>query len=366
MASKRSVTIPKITQLPSGKYNCYLRIKNANGETQNISITDESYAAVEAKAKAIKAGVMEAAKQPRSLPTLGEAIDRYIAERSNVLSPSTIRGYEIIKRTRFQAYMGRNLSRLDERMCRTMVNAEASLCSAKTLKNAWRFVSSVIYNETGKRFTVMLPQEVKKPHAFLDFEQIKIFVKAIHGSPYEIAALMALHSLRASEIFAMDWTKIDLEKETMTISGAVVRGPDNKFVKKDTNKNRSSQRTVNILIPQLLSALNAADKSQSLITFAQSTFFENINLVCRDNGLPEVGIHGLRHSFASLAYHLGIPKEITMQIGGWKNDTVMEDIYTHLALADIDVHRAKFRAFYAEIADENADEFQKSAKSADF
>lgn len=357
MASKRSVTIPKITQLPSGKYNCYLRIKDANGETQNISITDESYAAVEAKAKAIKAGVMEAAKQPRSLPTLGEAIDRYIAERSNVLSPSTIMGYTIIQRTRFQAYMGRNLSRLDERMCRTMVNAEASLCSAKTLKNAWRFVSSVIYNETGKRFTVMLPQEVKKPHAFLDFEQIKIFVKAIHGSPYEIAALMALHSLRSSEIFAMDWAKVDLNNGTLLISGAVVPDSSFKLVKKETNKNKSSQRVINILIPQLLAALKAADKSKPLINFSQSALYKYINRICAVNGLPQVGIHGLRHSFASLAYHLGIPKEITMQIGGWQNDAVMSDIYTHLALTDIDVHRAKIQDFYARIADENADDF---------
>lgn len=357
MASKRSVTIPKITQLPSGKYNCYLRLKDENGEVQNISITDESYAAVEAKAKAIKAGVMEAAKQPRSLPTLGEAIDRYIAERSNVLSPSTIRGYIMIKRSRFQPYMGRNLSRFDERMCRTMVNAEASLCSAKTLKNAWRFVSSVIYNETGKRFTVMLPQEVKKPHAFLDFEQIKIFVKAIHGSPYEIAALMALHSLRVSEIFAMDWAKIDLKNELLIISGSVVRGPDGKNTKKSTNKNANSQRQINILIPQLLTALKNADKSKPIINFQQDALFKNINRICKANELPEVGTHGLRHSFASLAYHLGIPKEITMQIGGWKNDKVMNEIYTHLANVDIDIHRAKIRDFYTQIADENADEF---------
>ena len=57
--------------------------------------------------------------------------------------------------------------------------------------------------------------------------------------------------------------------------------------------------------------------------------------MCRKNGLPEVGLHGLRHSFASLAYHLGISERVAMRIGGWSNTATMHEIYTHLASADI-------------------------------
>lgn len=346
MAKKKGVSIPKITQLPSGAYNCYLRIKDERGVTQNISITDNDYAVVEAKAIAIKSGVMEAQKNPRQLPTLEKAIENYIAERSNTLSQSTIRGYDIIKRTRFQPYMQRSLSRFDERTCRRMVNEEAALCSPKTLKNAWRFVSSAIYNETGRRYDVSLPQEIKTPHKFLDYEQIKIFVLALRGESIEIAALLALSSLRLSEILALDWDKVDIKNGTIRVAGAVVRNKDNELVKKATNKNDTSTRTVQIFIPRLYDLLAAADKSKPLITVNQHSLYYNINRICRENDLPEVGTHGLRHSFASLAYHLQIPKEIAMEIGGWQNDKIMSEIYTHLAAADINEHREKLKAFY--------------------
>lgn len=349
MPKKKGVTIPKIKQLPSGAYNCYMRLKDADGTVRNISITEPDYATVEAKAKAIKSGIMEAGKQPRHL-TLTQAVDNYISERSNTLSPSTIRGYRIIQRTRFKNYMERDVSSFTERRCRSMVNDEATFCSPKTLKNAWRFISSVIFNETGERFSVPLPQETREPHKFLDYTQIAVFVQAIRGSSIEIPALFALCSLRLSEILAVDWSKIDLAAGTVRVSGAVVRDSANQLVSKKSNKNSSSTRVVKIFIPRLLELLEQADKDEPVISVTSSAFYRIVQRICRENGLPEVGIHGLRHSFASLSYHLGIPEEIAMEIGGWKNDKIMSEIYTHLAAGDVNLHRDKLTDFFTNIS----------------
>ncbi|MGM9550390.1 MAG: tyrosine-type recombinase/integrase [Faecousia sp.] len=59
-----------------------------------------------------------------------------------------------------------------------------------------------------------------------------------------------------------------------------------------------------------------------------------------------MGNHGLRHSFASLAYHLGIPEKIAMEIGGWEDSKVMHDIYTHLAKKDIAKRSQEFSDFF--------------------
>ena len=104
-----------------------------------------------------------------------------------------------------------------------------------------------------------------------------------------------------------------------------------------------------IFIPRLLELLRAADKTKPLIEVNQHSLYYNINRICRENELPEVGTHGLRHSFASLAYHLQIPKEIAMEIGGWQNDKIMSEIYTHLAAADINEHRERLKKFYSEL-----------------
>ena len=74
--------------------------------------------------------------------------------------------------------------------------------------------------------------------------------------------------------------------------------------------------------------------------------YRQINRVCAANGLPKVGNHGLRHSFASLAYHLGIPEKIAMEIGGWEDSKVMHDIYTHLSKKDIAKRSQQFSDFF--------------------
>lgn len=350
MPKKKGVSIPKITQLPSGAYNCYLRIKDADGVTQNISVTDADYKTVEAKAIAIKSGLMQAEKSPRQLPTLEKAIDNYIAERSNILSPSTIRGYRKIQQCRFQSYMRRNLAAFNERLCLRMVNEETPLCSPKTLRNAWSFVATVIENETGKRYSVPLPKSKKVPHAFLDFQQIKTFVLAIQGSTFEIPALLALNSLRRSEIYGLRWEDINLESGTISINGAVVVDENEQRIYKDTAKNETSNRTIEIVIPRLLDLMRSADKLKPIVNSSPDTLLRQVNRICEQNNLPKVGVHGLRHSFASLAYHLRIPKEIAREIGGWKNDLVMDEIYTHLAAADVNEHRERLKAFYSEFS----------------
>jgi len=63
------------------------------------------------------------------------------------------------------------------------------------------------------------------------------------------------------------------------------------------------------MIPELLAALEAVeDKSGPVVRCNPNTIYHQINRVCARNGLPRVGTHGLRHSFASLGYHLGVPE----------------------------------------------------------
>ena len=63
--------------------------------------------------------------------------------------------------------------------------------------------------------------------------------------------------------------------------------------------------------------------------------------------LPMVGTHGLRHSFASLAYYLEVPEKVTMEIGGWADDQTMRRIYTHIAQADVKRYEQAFSGFFA-------------------
>ena len=96
---KSNVKIPTARQLPSGNWFVQLRI-----DGRSISITKPTQREAVAEALAIKEGIIKAKNTPRNAITLKAAMEDYISQRENVLSPATIAGYHVIRRNRFQQH----------------------------------------------------------------------------------------------------------------------------------------------------------------------------------------------------------------------------------------------------------------------
>lgn len=334
---------PKARKLPSGSWYCRVRVGG-----NDISITRPTKAEAVADAMAIKVGAKETPQHPVASQnlTVHQAIENYISSRENVLSPSTVAFYRAVQRTRFQAAANKKIAEISQRQWQQIVNAEARRCSAKTLKNAWGLLHSVIIETTDQQVNVRLPQVVEKSRPFLEPEQVLIFVQAVKGSDVEIPALLALSSLRRSEILALKWDNIDFRKGTISVEGAAVIGPDGKLVQKDTNKNASSRRVIPMIAPLRVALENVAVKKGLVVDVPPNSIYKQINEICRSAGLPEVGVHGLRRSFASLAYHLEFSEEMMMRIGGWSDIYTMRKIYTKLSEKDIAEKSSVFTTFF--------------------
>lgn len=314
---------------------------------EGVLVSEDTAAEATAKAKAIRAGFIDIKKHPQAV-TLEKAIDNYIDVRSNVLSPSTLAGYKSLKKNRFKSVMHSPLT--DIKDWQRVINAEAAICSPKTVKNAWGLVRPAIEAAGVDLPKVKLPQLIPKEPVFLAPEQIGTFVAAVKGTPVEIPALLGLHSLRRSEIAALDWSNIDLKKRIIKVSGAVVPNENWTLVEKPTNKNTASTRTIPIMIPELYDALQAVqNKSGKVVTCYISTVYDRVNKVCAEHNLPRLGVHGLRHSFASLAYHLHMNEQTAMQIGGWSDYATMRKIYTHLSTQDVNDAVNSMSDFYTNI-----------------
>ena len=347
--------IPKARKMTSGNYFIQLRIKQPDGSTRSISVTGATEKLCAAKAAAIKGGLIE--EKNTAVETLSAAIDDYIRLRENVLSPSTIRGYRIIQKNRFCSYMSKPLSEFTSQTVQAMINVEAKLISAKTLKNSWGFISSVLHENTGKKYNPKLPQLIQNEEPFLDYEQIQIFLSAIRGDRFEMPALLALCSLRRSEILALTWDNVNIKHNVLAVCGASVPDEYNKLVDKAETKNQSSRRLVPIAIPRLVELLQAEpEKTGKVYKGYRESPRRRINQICAANGLPEVGLHGLRRSFASLCFHLRISELECMKIGGWSDWGTMRKIYTKLAEADKNEAMRKLTEFYSSSNDirENA------------
>ena len=331
---------PKAKQLPSGSWFVRVRV-----DGKDIGVTKPTEKEAVAAAVALKAGIIEASKNPKK-KTVKAAVTDYIENRRNVLSPSTIRGYTKIRDLRFTSMMNKDIHSITQDQWQKAVNAEAKLVSAKTLLNSWRFVSSVIHEETGNRLNIRLPQVVPADRPWLTPEQISTFVKLIKGDPIEIPALLALSSLRRSELINLRWKDVDLEKSCLYVNGAAVFDENGQLVRKKETKNKTSRRTVPIL-PPLRDALEQIEpKGEYLVTWHPNSIMCRINRICKEAGLPEVGLHGLRHSFASLAYHLNIPEKAVMEMGGWADNQTMRKIYTHISKKDVSDHANAISKFF--------------------
>lgn len=345
MAKKKKpqIRLPKIELLPSGQYHTRVLI-----EGRRVSITKDTEQECVAEYLALKHRVMEAQENTkRRNKSLEDAIDDYIKAREGKRSPSTIYGYKSLKQSTFQSMMKANVFTATDAQWQAAINTERKLGrSSKYIKNAWALVSASIEAATGRRPDIMLFQNEPNERQWLDHEQINTFVEAVKGQKVEIAALLCLSSLRRSEVLALKWDKVDLKKKVIYVHGARVRS-ENGMTEKKQNKTDRSRRTIPI-IPPLLEALEAAPHtSEYVVTMSPTVILRHVNRVCDEAGLPRVGLHGLRHSFASLAYHLEIPEMVAAQIGGWKDLGTMHKIYTHIAETDIVKRSQDFSNYFA-------------------
>ena len=349
--------VPKPKKLPSGNWFIHLRLGG-----QNYPVTAKSKDECIRQATLIKAmykagelpGEADPEEEHEEIPTLGSAVDKYIQQQRGALSPSTIIGYENIRRNRFKSCMDRPINEITREEWQEAVNQEGK--SSKTIKNSLGLIKTV-YKENDLQFPkVTLPPPVKTEKAWLTPDQIKTFIKLIHGQDCEIPALLALHSLRKSEACGLDWKDIELKKKRITIRGALILDESGEWIKRQQNKNLSSSRQVDIFIPELLVALKAVkDKSGRVIKVHPETPYRQIQKICEENNLPMVGWHGLRHSFASLCYSRGIPELTCMRLGGWSDYQTMRKIYTHLSEHDKQIGVADLEKFFQN-ANENANE----------
>lgn len=304
-----------------------------DGKRHYVSAADE--ATCIAKAMELKAGLM--APGTDSQRTLAGAVDSYINRKSNVLSPSTIRGYRIIYRNRFKDLMKKPVRKITRSILQTAINNEAASCSPKTLKNAVGLVLAAIEEETGARLSVTTPQVAVNEHPFLSPEQVPMFLEAIKGTDIEIPCLLGLWSLRRSELLALRWKDIDTYHRLIHVAGSYVPDENNKYILKDTTKNASSARAVpmcdrlhELLKPQK----NRALPNSPVVSIHPETLRKRINAICDEKKLPLIGVHGLRHSFVSVGYLADVPVQVLMEVGGWANDATLKRHYLHIAQSD--------------------------------
>lgn len=307
-----------IEKLPSGNY----RIKQmVNGVTYRATVdhkpSDKEAHLLIAGAMA-KKGVAISSNMP-----FKQACEAYIESKSNILSPSSVRGYKGIIKQFSDSFGNTSLDILTKPMVQTEVNRYSADHSPKSTSNFSGFIVSVLKYYGNDIENITLPQKEKKSPYIPTEEEVKRIFNAFKGSVYEAPILLSGMGLRKSEVCALQITDLS-EDNILTINKAKVQGADNKWVVKST-KTTDSTRTV-VLPPYLADLIR---KQGFIYNGYPNVLYVKLTQMQDKLGIPRFSFHKMRHFFASYMHDLGYSDKQIQEMGGWKTDRVMKTVYTH-------------------------------------
>lgn len=318
----------KPTQLKSGAWRVKVFIgKDEQGKKKFLSITRSTKNECLRDAADIAIHHHEIARDHRNM-TLGEAIDDYLESRSNILSPSTIRGYDYVRRLTLQNIMDMRLGSITSNVAQREINLEAKTKSPKTVSNIYGVLSVIMHVYCDTDLNIKLPSKQKKDYTILTEDQIKQLIKSIQGHPCEIPVLLGLMlGLRRGEILGLRPEDYDAKNKRISIRRVMVEDKHSHFIEKPTPKTYTSNR--DLIVPEYLAKCieNALANGRSLNEYSAARISKVLGTICERNGIPKVTLHDLRRQNASVMLALGISDKYAMERGGWSTPNIMKSVY---------------------------------------
>lgn len=311
---------------PSGKWRCQVTIEGKRrsvwGETDEIAY---------AKAIALKSGIVKPKEEPEKI-TLNDAILAYMSAEDGSLSPSTIRGYEIMRKNRFQGLINKDVHSITRLEIQREISEEAKKVSAKTIENAWGLLRPVLKDYGIEFENIKLPQKIKKQKKYLSSSDIAKLIEACEGDSCEVPILLAVWmGMRRSEISGLCWDCVDIEHSKIIIRRTMVPDKNNKWVLKEGAKNESSQRTIQCPF-YIMEKIKKLPRKKDGLVFEMCPEIINRHLhkICKKVGILDTTLHGLRHANAAVMVRLGIVDQYAMARNGWKSNYTFKQIYAYV------------------------------------
>lgn len=323
----------KPRKLSSGNYFIQVQV---NGVRR--SFCAPTRAEVIRKATEYKLTAVDAPSAP-----LGVLVEQYIDAKRNVLSPSTIVGYETVRRNYFQRLMTVPVRELTSERLQLEVNLMAADKSPKTIRNAYGLISATLALFAPElHFRVTLPAKKRVVYEVPTTDQVYDLIN--HASPNLKTAIMlaAFCGLRRGEIVAL--TSDDVYDNVIHIRSAAVRMNGKTTVRQPKTYTSDRYTPMPPFVARHIENIEGRICPIELnsITRRFEELREKLGYKCR--------FHDLRHYYASALHAVGLRDQYIMKLGGWKSDAVLKSVY-----------RGTLDDFEAKAADMALGYFEKSA-----
>ena len=314
-------------KMPSGRWQSVVYVGKENGKKIFKTVTEDSKRACLLKAAQIKG---EQIASPNI--TVGEAVEKYIATKKGVLSPSTVAGYRALQRRYLSDSLISlvRLDHLDDQKVQEWISGLSENVSKKTVLNAYGLLSSSVKMFAPKMsISVRFPQGKRYDGYVPATEEVFVILRAAKEYDerlYRAVLLAAFAGLRRGEISCL--TAEDISGNVLHVTKDVVKDQYGKWITK-LPKTEASVRDV----PLHDFVVEEMPKEGRLVDYRPDEITKWFGKIVKKSGLLHFRFHDLRKHAVSLMAAQGVSMASIKDVGGWSNIQTPQRIYVK-ALAD--------------------------------
>lgn len=184
--------------------------------------------------------------------------------------------------------------------------------------------------------------------------QLRTFLEHVEGDRvYAVWLLLATTGLRRAEVLGLRWSDLDLDAGRLRVAQTVTVA-ESQPVWSGDGKTDSAERSI-ALDPATVSVLRAHRGRQVEERLAAGPVWQDHGLLfvwedgrpihpervskwftdrARAAGLPSIGVHGIRHSYATAALRAGVSPEVVSERIGHADVATTLSIYAHVMEGD--------------------------------
>jgi integrase len=181
-----------------------------------------------------------------------------------------------------------------------------------------------------------VPHHEPHPKDAWERAEVAAFLEAARENRlYPMFYLALATGLRVGELLALQWGDVDAAAGTLTVRHTWAPGPDGHHL--SPPKTAKSIRTIP-LAQDVLDVLTAwRDESSAVDGFvfpgepgapvSDSTVARELRQVAAEAGVRQLTMHGLRHTYATLALRAGVPIQVLSERLGHSRVSITMDVY---------------------------------------
>jgi integrase len=282
--------------------------------------------------------------------TLSGFIDHYMSDvASHTLRPRTLQSYESLIRNHIKPELGHirliNLrpdhlqnfysGRMNRGLAPGTVNRmHAIIHRCLKLALRWGLINRNVAD------LVDAPSPKPKTFQTLSLEQVKIFLGAVRDDPlYALYVLAISTGMREGEILGLMWEDIDFFSGTIHVHHSLqpITGKGLVLMEPKTEKSKRSIAVPGFTLDALWDHKEKTGGTEGFVfRTLKNTPIYSRNLTyyfkkhLRDNHLPNIRFHDLRHTAATLLLSEGVHPKVVQEMLGHARINITLDIYSHL------------------------------------